>query len=84
MAKIAIGVQLLILIRLPAEIFRLKHIHGSAFTIAAAEPFMAGELISAICAALAVAMYFWNKHPVTIWIAMLNIAVLIAYKIFLI
>lgn len=83
MAKIAIGVQLLILIRLPAEIFRLKYLHGSAFTLAAAEPFISGELITAVCAALAIALYFWNKRQGTIWVAALNVAVLVAYKIFL-
>jgi lysylphosphatidylglycerol synthetase-like protein (DUF2156 family) len=83
MAKIGIGVQLLILIRLPAEIFRLKHLYGSAFAFTAAEPYITGELITAVCASLAIAVYFWNKHQVTIWVAALNVLVLIAYKIFL-
>jgi hypothetical protein len=83
MAKIGIGVQLLILIRLPAEIFRLKHLYGSAFAFAAAEPYIAGELITAVCAGLAVAVYFWNKHQVTIWVAAFNVLILIGYKIFL-
>lgn len=82
-AKIGIGIQLLILIRLPAEVFRLKYVHGSNLTLAAVEPFIRGELITAICAALAVALYFWNKHQGAVWTAALNVIVLVAYKAFL-
>ncbi len=82
MAKIGIGVQMLILIRLPAEVFRLQYLHGSAVTLRDVEPLMRGELITAVCAALAVALYFWNKPQATIWVAAANILVLVAYKIF--
>jgi hypothetical protein len=51
MAKLAIGIQLLILIRLPAEVFRLKSIHGNALTLTAVDPFIRGDLITAICTA---------------------------------
>ena len=83
MAKIGIGIQMLILIRLPAEVFRLKYVHGSNLTLAAVEPFIRGELITAICAALAFALYFWNKHQGAFWIAVLNVAILVVYKAFL-
>jgi hypothetical protein len=83
MAKLAIGVQLLILIRLPAEVFRLKYIHGNAFTLAAAEPFIGGELVTAICAAVALLLYFWNKPQGTIWMAAGNVAMLVVFKVFL-
>lgn len=80
MAKIGIGIQLLILIRLPAEVFRLQYLHGSNVTLAAVEPFIRGELITAICTALAVTLYFWNKHQATIWISALNVVILVVYK----
>lgn len=79
-AKIGIGIQLLILIRLPAEVFRLRYLHGSNLGLAAVEPFIRGELITAICAALAVALYFWNRHQAAIWIAVLNVLILVVYK----
>lgn len=82
MAKLGIGVQLLILIRLPLEVFRLKHLHGGSLTLGSVEPFIRGELITAICAALAVALYFWNKHQGTIWTAAMNVVVLVAYRLF--
>ena len=58
MAKLAIGIQLLILIRLPAEVFRLKSIHSNALTLTAVDPFIRGDLITAICTAAAVFFYF--------------------------
>ncbi|MGE5324462.1 MAG: hypothetical protein ACM3SW_16465 [Actinomycetota bacterium] len=82
MAKIGIGIQLLILIRLPAEVFRLKYVHGGDLTLVAVEPFIRGELITAICAALAVGLYFWNKHQGTVWTAAMNVLILVAYKVF--
>ena len=82
MAKLAIGIQLLILIRLPAEVFRLKYVHGNSLVLAAVEPFIRGELITAVCAAMAVFFYFWNKPQGTIWIAAANVLMLIAYKLF--
>ena len=82
MAKLAIGIQLLILIRLPAEVFRLQYLPGNAFTLAAAEPFIGGELISAICAAVAVLLYFWNKPQGTIWMAAGNVGILVVFKLF--
>lgn len=80
MAKIGIGVQLLILIRLPAEVFRLKYVHGGNLSLPAIEPLIRGELITAVCTALAVMLYFWKKHEATIWIAVLNVASLVVYK----
>jgi hypothetical protein len=82
MAKLAIGIQLLILIRLPAEVFRLKYIHRNSLVLAAVEPFMRGELITAVCTSAAVALYFWNKPQGAIWIAAANVLILIAYKLF--
>lgn len=80
MAKIGIGIQLLILIRLPAEVFRLQYLHGRNVTLAAVEPFIRGELITAVCTAVAVTLYFWNKPKGTMWTAALNVVILAVYK----
>jgi hypothetical protein len=83
MAKLAIGVQLLILIRLPAEVFRQKYIHGNALLLGAVEPFIRGELITAIYTAAGILLYFWNKHQGTIWTAVANVLTLVVYKVVL-
>ncbi len=82
MAKIGIAVQMLILIRLPAEVFRLQYVHGNAVTLGAVQPFIRGELITAVCAALSVGFFFWKKHQAAIWVAAANVLVLIVYKMF--
>ena len=83
MAKLAIGIQLLILIRLPSEVFRLKYIHGSTLLLASVEPFIRAELITAIYTAVAILLYFWNKHEGTIWTAAANVLTLVVYKVVL-
>jgi len=81
LAKIAIGVQLLILIRLPLECLRLRYVHGGLVTWTMLAPFVHGELITAILTALAVMLYFFGKHILTVWTAALNVAVLVVYKL---
>lgn len=81
LAKIAIGVQLLILIRLPLECFRLRYVHGGLLTWTMIAPFIHGELITAILTALAVMLYFAGRHKLTLWTAALNVAVLVVYKL---
>jgi hypothetical protein len=80
-AKIAIGVQLLVLIRLPLECLRLRYVHGGLLTWTMVAPFIHGELITAILTALAVMLYFAGKHALTPWTAALNVAVLVVYKL---
>ncbi|HET7872590.1 MAG TPA: hypothetical protein VFL42_08770 [Terriglobales bacterium] len=79
-AKIAIGVQFLVLIRLPLECLRLRYVHGGLLTWPMLAPFVHGELITAVLAAIAVLFYFLGRHTLTTWTAALNVAVLVAYK----
>jgi hypothetical protein len=79
-AKIAIGVQLLILIRLPLECLRLRYVHGGLLAWPTIEPFINGELITALLTALAVIFYFTAKHTLTSWTAALNVAALVVYR----
>jgi hypothetical protein len=79
-AKIAIGVQLLILIRLPLECLRIRYAHGGLLTWPMIAPFIHGELITALLTGLAVMLYFAGKHAFTLWTAALNVVVLLIYK----
>lgn len=80
-AKIAIGVQLLILIRLPLECLRLRYVHGGVLIWPTIAPFIHGELTTAILTALAVMLYFAGRQALTILTAALNVAVLVVYKL---
>ena len=45
-AQLGITVQFLIVLRTLGEIFRLKHIHGASFSVAAVMPYVSGALIA--------------------------------------
>ena len=80
LAKIAVAVQLLILIRLPLECLRLRYVHGGLLTWPMIAPFINGELITAVLTAVAVFLFFLNRHTLTVWTAALNVAALVVYK----
>jgi hypothetical protein len=80
-SQIAIGVQLLVLIRTLAEYFRLKHFGPHPMTLAIAEPYITGALIAAVCTAVCVGLYFFRKFAPAIAVAILMIAILLAYKL---
>jgi hypothetical protein len=79
-AKIAIGVQLLVLIRLPLECLRLAHVHGGLLTwpmIAHLHPRRADHRsVHCDCSDL----LFRGRHTLTSWTAAANVAVLVVYK----
>jgi hypothetical protein len=71
------------LVRCLFEYFRLKPIHGGALTIAAVEPFVAESLIAALCAWIAVVCYFLRWYRMVIAVSGGTVAILLAYKIYL-
>jgi hypothetical protein len=83
LAKIGIFLQFMALVRCLLEYFRLKSIHGAALTIAAVEPFVAGSLIVALCAWIAVVCYFLRWYRMVIAVSGGTVAILLAYKIYL-
>jgi hypothetical protein len=58
-------------------------VHGGALTIAAVEPFVAGSLIAALCAWIAVVCYFLRWYRTVIAVSGGTVAILLAYKIYL-
>jgi len=83
LAKVSLAVQMLILIRLPLEYFRLKHLFGRVPAPALSEPLLKGELFTALCAGLALGFFFAGRNRTVIVIAAFNIVGLIVYKIVL-
>jgi hypothetical protein len=84
LAKVSLAIQMLILIRLPLEYFRLRHLLGRVPAAAVSEPLLKGELFTALCAALAVGFFFAGRNRAVILIAAINIVGLIVYKIVLV
>lgn len=80
-AQIGITVQFLIAVRTLAEIFRLRHILGTSFSVAVAMPYVAGALIAACSCWVGVTLYFFRRYTLTAWIAIATVLVLLVYKI---
>ena len=76
-----ITVQFLIVLRTLGEIFRLKHIHGASFSVAAVMPYVSGALIAACSCWVGVIAYFFRRYTASAWIALATVLVLLVYKI---
>jgi len=80
-SQLGITIQFLIVVRTLGEIFRLKHIQGAEFSVAAAMPYLGGALIAVCCCWLSVSLYFFRRYATSAWIAPATILVLLVYKI---
>lgn len=80
-AQIGIMLQFLIVVRTLGEIFRLRHILGTSFSVAVAMPYVGGALIAACSCWVGVTLYFFRRYTLTAWIAIATVLVLLVYKI---
>jgi hypothetical protein len=80
-AQIGISIQLLIIVRTLAEIFRLKHVQGANFSAAVAMPYVGGALIATCFCWASVALYFFRRYTLSSWIALATVIILLGYKI---
>ena len=80
-AQIGITTQFLIVVRTLGEIFRLKHVRGTNFSVAVAMPYVGGALIAACFCWIGVALYFFRRYKLSFWIALATVIILLVYKI---
>jgi hypothetical protein len=80
-AQIGITTQFLIVVRTLGEVFRLKHVHGTNFSAAAAMPYVGGALIAACFCWAGVALYFFRRYTLASWIALATVIILLVHKI---
>ena len=83
-AKIAITVLFLALVRNLGEVFRLRYVHGSAATLDHVLPYVAGGMVTAVLGWVAVTLFFFARYRLTVAVAALTVAVLVALKIVLV
>jgi hypothetical protein len=83
-AQIGITIQFLIIVRTLGEIFRLRHIHASDFSVALAMPYVGAILIAACACWLSVSLYFFRRYAVSAFIALATVLVLFGYKVYII
>jgi hypothetical protein len=79
-AKMGITVQFLALVRLLAEYFRLKFIHGSALSVADVEPYITGASITVVLCWLAVVLFFAQKYVGVLVVSVATVIALLVYK----
>ena len=84
LAKIGIFVQYMALLRCLFENFRLQSVYGGTLTMAAVEPFIAGSLIAALGAWIAVVCFFLRWYKTVVAVSGGTVALLVAYKTYLI
>ena len=80
-AQIGITIQFLALVRTLSEFLRLKHIRGAGFSMAIAEPFVVGALITALLCWTAVTLFFFRRYIASICTSVATLVILIVYKI---
>jgi hypothetical protein len=80
-AQIGITTQFLIVVRTLGEFFRLRHVLGTSFSAAVAAPYVGGALIAACFCWAGVTLYFFRRYTLSVWIALVAVAILLVYKI---
>ena len=80
-AQIGITAQFLILVRTLGEFFRLTHVLGTSFSAVVAAPYVGGALIAACFCWAGVALYFFRRYTLSVWIALAAVVILLVYKI---
>jgi len=81
LAQIGITTEFLIVGRTLGEFFRLKHIHGTTFSIAVAALYVGGALIAACSCWAGVALYFFRRYTLSAWTTLATVPILVVYKI---
>jgi hypothetical protein len=80
-SQLAITTQFLIVIRTLGEFFRLKYVLGASFSIEGATPYIKGALLAACSCWAGVALFFFRRYNLSIWIAGVTVIVLLVYKV---
>ena len=81
LAQIGITTEFLIVVRTLGEFFRLKHIHGTTFSIAVAALYVGGALIAACSCWAGVTFYFFRRYTLSAWTTLATVPILLLYKI---
>lgn len=80
-ARICVGVLLLVIVRSLGEYFRLQYLHGDALAVVQVTPYVAGALFAATALALTLSAHFAGFHRVSIAITAATVVLLLIYKV---
>jgi hypothetical protein len=80
-ARIAIGIQFLIIIVTLADCLRLEYSSPIPLPLAKVDPYIIGALIAAVCTSASVALYFFKEYRFTTLVGGGTVVLLFAYKL---
>ncbi|HKF03752.1 MAG TPA: hypothetical protein VKB49_15640 [Candidatus Sulfotelmatobacter sp.] len=80
-AQIGITINFLIVVRTLGEVFRLRHVQDTSFSIAVAALYVGGALIAACSCWAGVTFYFFRRYVLSSWITLGIVPVLLVYKL---
>jgi len=80
-AQIGITTEFLIVVRTLGEFFRLRQVHGTSFSTAAAALYVGGALVAACSCWAGVTLYFFRRYMLSAWITLAPVPILLVYKI---
>jgi hypothetical protein len=80
-AQIGITIEFLIAVRTLGEFVRLRHVHGTNFSIALASLYVGGALIATCSCWAGVTFYFFRRYALSAWITLATVPILVVYKV---
>jgi hypothetical protein len=80
-AKLGIIIELVILVRVLAEYFRLRHAYGPPVALFMFEPYILGMLIDGIQCLASVILFFLECYAASAIVSAVTILLLIVYKV---
>lgn len=81
---VALGAQFAALIRILAEYFRLRTLHGDQLSLARVDPWIEAALVTSALIAAATFPVFFERYKLTIALGVATVVVLILFKWYLI
>ncbi len=81
LALAAVYVQFAALVRTLGEVFRIKYAAPTRYTLPTIEPFTGAALFTAVLLAVSVGTFAAARFRLTIAVAIVNVAALLAYRV---
>ncbi len=81
---VAIGAQFAALLRILAEYFRLRMLHGQQLSLLEVDPWIEGALLTSALLAAATFPVFFERYKLTIAFAIVTVVALLLFKWYLV
>ena len=83
-AMLAVGAQFAALLRILAEYFRLRRLHGQRLSLVQVDPWIEGAVLTAVLIVAATVPVFFERYRLTIAIGLATVFILLLFKWYLV